>query len=73
MNIYSFFRSPDIATHCEKNGHELNSLEMAVIVDISDRTLKSKIVAWREIIAEYPDMSIPESNGFSTATIARVY
>ena len=67
MNIYNFFKSPDIVDHCEKIGHDFNSLEMAVIIDISSRTLKDKFSAWREIIVEYPDMPIPASNGFSTA------
>ena len=67
MNIYSFFKSPDITAHCKKIGHEFNSLEMAVIVDISGKPLKDKFAAWLEIVSEYPDMTIPESNGFSTA------
>ena len=49
MNIYDFFKSPDIAAHCKKIGHEFNSLEMAVIVDISGKPLKDKFAAWREI------------------------
>lgn len=64
MNIYSFFDSPDIAAHCEKLAHEFNPLEMAVIVAISDKPMKEKHAAWRTIIAEYPDMPVPQSESF---------
>ena len=64
MNIYSYLRSPDIAAHCEKTGHVFNPLEMAVIVALSNKTMKEKHSAWREIIAAYPDMPIRSSNCF---------
>jgi len=64
MNIYDYFISPDIVKHCKEIGHVFNSLEMAVIIDISDKTIEEKHIAWHEIIADYPDMPIPESNGF---------
>jgi len=64
MNIYDYFSSSDIANHCKGIGHVFNSLEMAVIIDISDRTIEEKYIAWREITTDYPDMPIPESDGF---------
>lgn len=62
MDIYSFFESPDIVEHCKKLNHEFNSLEMAVIIAKSNRTLKEKHTAWKTIIAEYPDMSIHKTS-----------
>ncbi|MDR2572365.1 MAG: hypothetical protein LBD23_18995 [Oscillospiraceae bacterium] len=64
MNIYDYFSSLDIVNHCKEIGHVFTSLEMTVIIDISDRTIEEKHAAWHEIIADYPDMPIPESNGF---------
>lgn len=64
MDIYSFINSPDIADHCRKIGHVFNALEMAVIIAYSEKTIKEKHAAWREIIADHPDMPIPESNCF---------
>jgi hypothetical protein len=64
MNIYSYLASPNIAAHCERIGHVFNPLEMAVIVAHSEKTMKEKHSAWREIIAEYPDMPIHDSLNF---------
>ncbi|MCL2153158.1 MAG: hypothetical protein FWH57_09430 [Oscillospiraceae bacterium] len=64
MNIYEYLTSPDIAAHCEKIGHVFNPLEMAVIVQLSNKPIKDKHIAWREIIADYPDMPIHESVNF---------
>ena len=64
MNIYDYFRSPDIAAHCEKISHVFNPLEMAVIVALSMKPLKEKHSAWREIIKDCPDMPIRGSNCF---------
>ena len=64
MNIYSYIISPDIADHCQKIGHVFNSLEMAVIIAISEKTIKEKHAAWREIVAYYPDMPIQDSLNF---------
>jgi len=57
MDIFNYIHSPDVATHCKKIGHVFNPLEMAVIVAISDKTVKDKHAAWQQIITEYPDMS----------------
>ena len=63
MNIFDFFNSPDVAAHCRSIGHALNSVESAVMINQSDsRTLAEKHAAYRAIIAEYPDMEIPEGN-----------
>jgi hypothetical protein len=64
MNIYSFLRSPDVAVHCERIGHRFNSLEMAVIVTLSRKTIKEKHAAWREILTDYPDMPVHGSLNF---------
>ena len=60
MNIYDYFISPDIAAYCQEIRHEFNPLEMAVLVAISEKTVKEKHDAWHKIIAEYPDMPIPK-------------
>ena len=56
MNIYEYLRSPDIRALCEKTGHEFDSLEMAAIVELGTNTIGEKHAAWREIIANHPDM-----------------
>jgi len=62
MNIYDFFNSPDVAEYCQSIGHTLNAVECAVMINHSDkRTLEEKLEAYRTIIAEYPDMEIPEA------------
>jgi hypothetical protein len=65
MNIYDYLTSPDIAAHCQNIGHVFNPLEMAVIVSVSKKNMKKRHGAWREIIAEYPDMPIRASNCFA--------
>ncbi|MCL2101005.1 MAG: hypothetical protein FWH22_04755 [Fibromonadales bacterium] len=62
MNIYDFFNSPDVAEYCQSIGHTFNALESAVMASQSNaRTLAEKHEAYRTIIAEYPDMEIPEA------------
>lgn len=62
MDIYDFFNSPDVAEHCRSIGHKLNAIEAAVMINKSDKhTLSEKHAAYKAIIAEYPDMEIPES------------
>jgi len=62
MNLYDFFNSPDVATHCQNINHTFTAVECAVMVNNSEkRTLKEKHEAYRAIIAEYPDMEIPEA------------
>jgi len=60
MNIYEFFYSADVATHCKKTGHEFNTLEMAVIIERSGKTVREKHTAWKELIESYPDMPVPK-------------
>lgn len=64
MDICSFINSPDIGDHCRNIGHVFNALEMAVIIAYSEKNIKEKHKAWREIIADYPDMPIPQRNCF---------
>ena len=65
MNIYDFINSPDVAEYCQSIEHVFNSLEMAVIVALSRKTMKEKHAAWREIFTQYPDMPISERPWFS--------
>jgi hypothetical protein len=57
MDIHDFM-SPDIAEHCKKIGHVFNPLEMAVIVEYSERPFKEKLAAWQHIIDTCPDIPI---------------
>jgi hypothetical protein len=63
LNIYDYM-SPDIAAHCQKIGHAFSPLEMAVIIEYSEKSIKEKLAAWRVIIDEYPDMPIQASVEF---------
>jgi len=56
MNIYEFLNSRDIAEHCRNICHTWTPFEMAVIIGRSHRTMAEKHAAWRELIADYPDM-----------------
>lgn len=61
MDIYDFFNSKDVAAHCKSIGHTFNAAESAVMISQSvSRTLVEKHVAYREIVAECPDIEIPE-------------
>ena len=42
MDIYGFMNSPDIAEHCRSIGHEFSPLDMAVLVAMSEKTIKEK-------------------------------
>jgi hypothetical protein len=64
IDIHNFISSRDIADHCKKIGHAFNSLEMAVIVAMSDKPIKEKHTAWRGIIADYPDMPVKQHSWF---------
>ena len=59
MDTYSCIASPDIAEYCEKIGHTFNPFEMAALIDTSYRTIAEKHIALRKIIAECPDMELP--------------
>ena len=63
MDIYEYLGSPDIAEYCRKIKHNFNSLEMAVIVEHSNRPIQKKHEAWEQIIRDYPDMPIREVLG----------
>ena len=61
MNIYDFFNSPDVAAYCQSIGHTFNAVESAVMVSQSKtKTMAEKLAAYRTIIAEYPDMALPD-------------
>lgn len=64
MNIYDYFYSSDIAEYCKSIGHSFNPIEMAYIIDQSDKTIKQKTIAFQELIRDYPDMSFHPSVDF---------
>ena len=57
MDIYSFIRSKDVATHCRNIGKTWNTCEMATMIDRSNHTIADKHTAWQKLIEQYPDMS----------------
>jgi len=66
MNIYDFFRpSSPISAHLQSINYNFSPLERAVIICKSNKSLRVKHEAYRYIIAEYPDMPIPEVHGVS--------
>lgn len=73
MNIYDYFKSADAAEHCKSIGHRFNTIEMAWIVDQSDKTIKEKNKAFRELIESYPDMPFHESVDFRVKTSIHDY
>lgn len=64
MNIYDFFHSADIAEHCRNINHQFSPLDMAAIIYLSDKPKEQQHEAYRQIIAEYPDMPIHRSLNF---------
>ena len=56
MDIYSFINSRDVAAHCRGINKVWTPFEMAVIIGRSRQPMTEKHEAWRELIADYPDM-----------------
>lgn len=73
MNIFDYFHSRDIADYCKSIGHIFNPIEMAYIVDMSDKTIKEKNFAFQDIIDNYPDMQFHESVDFNVKTSIYAY
>lgn len=73
MNIYDYFKSADVAEHCKSIGHRFNTIEMAWIIDQSDKTIEEKNLAFRELIESYPDMPFHESVDFRVKTSIHDY
>ena len=59
MDIYNYFNSPDVAEHCKNIGHTFNAFECAVIINqCYTKTFNEKLVAYRAVISDYPDMEV---------------
>jgi hypothetical protein len=56
MDIYDYINSRDVAAYCREINKTWNTFEMAVIIGRSERPMLEKHAAWRELIADYPDM-----------------
>jgi len=61
MDIYSFFRSADVAAYCRELNKTWNTYEMAIIIGRSQKTKAEKHEAWRDLIDNYPDMPTPKN------------
>ena len=56
FDIYAYFNSRDVATHCKRIGHRFSASETAYLVWQSNHhTLEQKILAWEKIIETMPD------------------
>lgn len=58
LDIYSFLRSQDVADYCRRIGHAFDPLEMAIIINRSEKTPMEKMFAWQILIDHYPDMPL---------------
>jgi hypothetical protein len=59
MDIYSFINSQDVAAHCRELKKVWTPLEMAVIIERSNRSMPEKHEAFQELIDNHPDMHVP--------------
>ena len=65
IDIYNFINSPDVADYCREIGKVWTPFEMAVIIGRNTRhSMEEKHEAWRELIADYPDMPTPATPGY---------
>lgn len=61
MEVYSYLNSRDVAEHCRRIGHRFDALESAFLINDSRRlSLTQKHAAFRELMAEMPDIELPE-------------
>ena len=61
MDIYNFINSKAISSYCREIAHQFTPLEMAYLVYANDSAnIKQKHDAYKEIIAECPDMEVAE-------------
>lgn len=59
MNIYRLINSKAIQEYCRKIKHQFNILELAVLIYRNKRmSIEEKISAYKELIADYPDMKM---------------
>lgn len=58
LDIYSFIRSQDVGEFCRQIGHNFTPLEMAIIINRSEKTPAEKMLAWQILIDCYPDMPL---------------
>lgn len=59
MNEYNLINSKAVREHCKKIGHKFNTEELAVLI-YRNKTMSidEKIVAYKELINDYPDMPV---------------
>lgn len=59
MDKYKLINSRAIQEHCRKINHQFNTLELAVLIYRNKRmSIDEKIFAYKELIADYPDMKL---------------
>lgn len=64
LDIYTFLRSQDVADYCREIAHTFTPLEMAIIINRSEKTLAEKLFAWQILIDNYHDMPLHSSVQF---------
>lgn len=61
MDIYNLINSKAISEHCRKIKHQFNTEELAVLIYRNKKMdVDEKIAAYKELIADYPDMEVIE-------------
>jgi len=66
MNIYDHMLSPDVIADFKNTDQIFSPLDIAVFVKLSEKTIKEKHTAWRDIIKEYPDMPLQDRSSLAT-------
>ncbi|MDR0978536.1 MAG: hypothetical protein LBL91_01105 [Lachnospiraceae bacterium] len=63
MDEYSLISSKAIAKHCKEINHKFNTEEVAVLIYRNkNMTVDEKILAYEEILENYPDMEVTQHN-----------
>ena len=60
MDIYSFIASKDISDHCRKMDHQFTPIEQAVLINLSEKTIREKHEAFLWLAENTPDCEVPE-------------
>ena len=73
MDVYSFLHSPDVAEYCKKIGHIFNPVEIAYLIERSDKTINEKNMLFQELVDDYPDMQFHKSVNFHIRSSLHTY
>lgn len=68
MNIYEFIPSKDVAAYCKRIKYTFRPIEMAWLIDQSEKSIQEKNKLFQELIDDYPDMAFHKSVEFCVKT-----